>query len=98
MINERTIAKLRDERTNNKVYVYLRNDEVCERFLAQAEAEGYMFGSIKPTDNHTSDIIAIEDGKQLAYVTSIGRMAFQSGKAEKIDYEKYINGETHYHL
>lgn len=98
MTNERTIEKLRNEKNYDKVYVYLSNESICKKFLEQAESEGYMFGTIKPTENHTSDIIAIEDGKKLAYVSSIGRMAYQSGKVDRIDYEKYIHGEEHYHF
>lgn len=98
MTNERTIEKLRNEKACEKVYVYLKDETTCRKFFEQAESEGYMFGTIKPTENHTSDIIAVEDGKKLAYVGSVGRMAYQSNQVDRVDYEKYISGEEHYYF
>lgn len=77
--------------TNKKVYVRMKNDEICKAFFLQAESEGFIFGDgARPTTKHTSDLIAVLPDKSLCYVASIGRIAMQSG-AENIivyDYEK----------
>lgn len=77
--------------TNKKVYVRMKNDEICKAFFTQAESEGFIFGDgAKPTAKHPSDLIAVLPDKTLCYVNTYGRIATQSG-AENIivyDYEK----------
>ncbi|MCD8049983.1 MAG: hypothetical protein LUG52_10430 [Clostridia bacterium] len=79
------------------IYVYLADAEICRRFLRDAEDEGYRFGSIKPTENHVSDIISLDCKKQLGYVGAIGHMAFQCGGGDnkanfhKVDYRDFLN-------
>ena len=64
---------------NKKVYVRMSSDEICKAFFAQAENEGFLFGGMKPTAKHPSDLIAVLSDKTLCYVNSIGRMAAGSG-------------------
>lgn len=64
---------------NKKVYVRMSSDEICKAFFAQAEKEGFLFGGMKPTTKHPSDLIAVLSDKTLCYVNSIGRMAAGSG-------------------
>ena len=64
---------------NKKVYVRMSSDEICKAFLAQAENEGFLFGGMKPTAKHPSDLIAVLSDKTLCYVGTIGRMAAGSG-------------------
>ena len=68
---------------NKKVYVRMSSDEICKAFFAQAENEGFLFGGMKPTAKHPSDLIAVLSDKTLCYVGTIGRMAAGSG-AEKV--------------
>lgn len=78
--------------TNKKVYIRMKNDEICKRFFSQAESEGFLFGGEKPTKKEPSDIIAVLSDKTLCYVNTYGRIATQSG-AENIivyDYEKLL--------
>lgn len=78
---------------NKKVYIRMKNDEICKAFFTQAEREGFIFGDgAKPTKKHTSDFIAVLPDKSLCYVNTYGRIAMQSG-AENIivyDYEKVL--------
>jgi hypothetical protein len=96
----RTINSLR-ENLNGKIYIYLKDRQICERFLQDAENEGYLFGKIKPTETDGADIIALEKSKQLSYVGFVGHMAFQcpngvQGDFYRVDYSKYVNDEKDY--
>ena len=64
---------------SKKVYVRMSSDEVCRRFFAQAEREGFLFGDEKPTTKEPSDIIAVLPDNRLCYVGTIGRIAAGSG-------------------
>ena len=64
---------------SKKVYVHMSSDEICRRFFAQAEREGFLFGGENPTDKHPSDLIAVLPDKRLCYVGTIGRIAARSG-------------------
>ena len=64
---------------NKKVYGRMSSDEICKAFFAQAENEGFLFGGMKPTAKHPSDLIAVLSDKTLCYVGTIGRMAAGSG-------------------
>ncbi|MCD8188140.1 MAG: hypothetical protein LUD57_05985 [Ruminococcus sp.] len=98
MKSVRTLTELRNGFTG-KVYIYLDSDEICKKFLQDAENEGFRFGKNKPTESNGSDIIALERNKRLSYVGFAGRMAFQcndNNEVHKIDYRKLINGEKDY--
>ena len=64
---------------SKKVYVHMSSDEICRRFFAQAEREGFLFGGEKPTEKHPSDWIAVLPDKTICYVGTIGRIAAGSG-------------------
>ena len=91
----RTIEELR-KNYDGKLHIYCKDKETAERFLNDAEKEGFMFGTIKPTDSHTSDIFAVEDNHKVAHVSTVGRIAFQNGMSTRIDYDKYISGAENY--
>ena len=58
---------------SKKVYVHMSSDEVCRRFFAQAEREGFLFGGEKPTKKEPSDIIAVLPDKTICYVGTVTR-------------------------
>ena len=64
---------------SKKVYVHMSSDEICRRFFALAEREGFLFGGENPTDKHPSDWIAVLPDKTICYVGTIGRIAAGSG-------------------
>lgn len=82
-----------------RVYVYLADSAIGEKFLQQAEQEGFTFeDGVKPTERHYSEIMAINHNHTINYVGFIGRIAYGSGaetmgnkKLIRIDFEKYIN-------
>lgn len=91
----RTIEELRN-RFEGKVYVKFSNADVFNRFLQDAEAEGYMIRDRKPTEADASyDIKAVEYDKRISNCGIISHIACQAGgdNIHVIDFEKYVNGE-----
>ena len=64
---------------SKKVYVHMSSDEICRRFFALAEREGFLFGGEKPTQKEPSGITAVLPDKTICYVGTIGRIAAGSG-------------------
>ena len=93
----KTIRRLSEK--DGRVYVYLANTDIGEKFLQQAEQEGFTFGDgAKPTDRHYSEIMAINHNLSINYVGYVGRMAYGSGtqtigkeRLIRIDYRKYMS-------
>ncbi len=80
-----------------RIYVYLDNADIGKRFLQDAENEGFTFtDGTKPTQKHTSDIIALNADATINYVGFVGRVAFQAASKignqplVKIDYREYL--------
>ena len=94
---ERTLENLRKE-FNGKIYLYLKDAETEKQFTADAEAEGYSFGKIRPIDSPADNIVAISADKQLSHVGAVGRIAFQAAgnSITRIDYAAYKAGEEDY--
>ncbi len=100
MKNERTLTELRNA-LGGRIYIYLADAETSRRFLENAEAEGYRFGAVRPSDSSGADMIALEEGRQLSHVGFVGHMAFQCPSGVKdefyrVDYQKFINGCADY--
>lgn len=75
----------------DRVYVYLKNKEVAQRFLSDAEAEGFTFGDgVRPTERHWSNLYAIHPDGTLNYIGTIGRIEYGSGadSVVRIDYSQ----------
>lgn len=97
----RTIKNLVEQNNDKKVYVYLANDEIGNKFMQQAESEGIAFNDgVKPTERNYAEIMAVNNDFTINFVGSVGRMAFGSGtesigdkKLLRVDFEKYIKGE-----
>lgn len=98
----RTIKEL--AKKNGKVYVYLANANVGNKFMAQAESEGFTFADgVKPTERCYAEIMSVNRDITINFVGSVGRIAFGSGaetvngqKLLRVDFEKYANGEPDY--
>ncbi|MDD5923960.1 MAG: hypothetical protein PUC88_04145 [Clostridia bacterium] len=80
-----------------RIYVYLTNEDICKRFLQDAEKEGFTFtDGTNPTQKHTSDIIALNQDATINYVGFVGRVAFQAANRignqplVKIDYWEFL--------
>lgn len=84
-----------------KVYIYLRNRATEYRFMSDAEREGITYGDgVKPTERPVDDIMALHDDGTICFLGWAGRMAYHYSKdtVKRIDYEKYISGETEYQI
>ena len=80
---------------NGKVYVYLANDEIGNKFMQQAESEGFTFcDGEKPTERCYAEIMSVNRNLTINYVGSIGRMAFGSG-AKTVNNQQLIRVEFH---
>lgn len=102
-MGSRTITEL--SKLNGRVYVYLANDEIDNKFMQQAEHEGFTFGdAAKPTERNYAEIMAVNHDTTINFVGANGRIAFGSGTQKignealiRVDFEKYINGEDDYY-
>ena len=53
---------------DGRVYVFFKTEALCQQFLSQAEQEGFTFqDGAKPTERHTSDIIAVNNDFTINY-------------------------------
>jgi hypothetical protein len=102
MTNTRTITEL--SKKNGRVYVYLANVTIGEKFLQQAENEGFTFGDgVRPTERCYAEIMAVNHDLTINFVGTNGRIAFGGGaksvggeKLIRVDYRKYAAGEQDY--
>ena len=98
----RTIKDL--SKLKGRVYVYLANAEIGNRFLRQAEAEGFTYhDGVKPTERGFSTIMAVNRDRTINFVGTNGYIAFGSGTKKvsaeqliRIDGEKYLSGADDY--
>lgn len=81
-----------------RIYVYLDSAEMGNRFLQDAENEGFTFGDgVKPTDREPSDIFALNEDMTINYVGFVGHMAYRvadkigNQPLVKIDYRDILN-------
>lgn len=72
-----------------RIYVYLKDKEVANQFMIDAENEGFTFSDgKKPTERKPSDIMAVNRDSTINYVGTVGHIAYQS--ADKIGEEPLI--------
>ena len=92
----KTIRELSE--MNGRVYIYLRTPALGDRFLRQAELEGFTFGDgEKPTSRQYAEVMAVNRDKTINYVGTNGRIAYGGGAVKignepliRIDYESII--------
>lgn len=78
---------------NGCVYVHCKTAELGNKFLQQAEQEGYTFADgEKPTSRHCADFYAVNKDRTINYIGTNGRIAYQSG-AKRIGDKKLIRIE-----
>lgn len=102
-MNNRTIKNLVNDK-NSKVYVYLANSGIGNKFMQQAESEGFVFGDgAKPMSRCYAEVMAVNDNLTINFVGANGMIAFGSGTKTiagksfvRVDFEKYINGAEDY--
>ena len=101
MRTERTVTQLLNP--DFKVYVWFDDKEIAQRFLEDAEAEGFTFADgTAPTTREPDCIMAINDDKTINYLGFSGHIAYHNlsennGRIfERIDYKRYRNGEAYF--
>ena len=92
---------LKDLITNySKVWIYCENEGSQEKFLKQAEEEGFLaLNGQQPTELFHHHLYSINDDMTMGYLSNmIWCMTFQTGmdKHVRIDYEKYISDDEDY--
>ena len=100
----RTIKNLAEKK--GRVYVYLANKEIGEKFMSIAEKEGFTFGDGVPlSEKRYARVIAVNHNYTLNYINGIGLIAFGAGAKEigdeeliRVDFEKYIAGDEDYNF
>ena len=76
-----------------RVYVHLKDEKTAERFLRQAESEGFTFGDgANPTDRHWSDLYAIHPDGTLNYVSSVRPIEYTSSadSCVRVEYQEML--------
>lgn len=76
-----------------RVYVYLKDEKTAQRFLRDAEAEGFTFGDgVHPIERHWSDLYAIHSDGTLNYVGAIGHIEYGScsNSVLRVDYKIFL--------
>ena len=74
------------------VYVRLSSHEIAEKFLRDAEMQGFTFpDGTKPTEHRPDGFFALHHDMTMNYIGAVGRTAWQcsSRKIVKLDYEKF---------
>ena len=72
-----------------RIYVYLKDKEVANQFMIDAESEGFTFSDgKKPIERKPSDIMAINKDNTINFVGTVGHIDYQS--ADKIGEEPLI--------
>ncbi len=77
--------------------IYLKDEVIANKFLRDAEAEGFTFGDgAKPTSRPGNNLYVVNKDWTVSHVGMAGHMAYQSAtmigdqRLIRIDYEKYI--------
>lgn len=74
------------------VYVRLHSKEIAEKFLRDAEMQGFTFpDGTKPTEHKSDGFFALHHDMTMNYIGAVGRTAWlcSSGNIVKLDYEKF---------
>ena len=92
----RTLTELL--KTNNKVFIRLANDNLKQKFMQQAEDEGFVYQGQKPTTLQAESIMIIHDDYTLGTLVGMAtNMHYHyCPKEMRVDYARYINGLDDY--
>lgn len=82
-------------------FIYCRSRNIADRFLADAESEGFTFGDgVRPTNKECSDLYSLHDDLTISYTGWAGHVLFRNaaGNIVRIDYGRYIAGAPDYRI
>ena len=79
------------------IYIYCRSSAISKRFLADAEAEGFLFcDGAAPTGKEAVNLYALNDDFTMSYTGLVAHMMLghkDVGNVMWVDYGKYVSGE-----
>lgn len=95
--SERTLRNL--VKSDKRVYVYSADSQTIDRFIVDAEREGFTFSDgVKPSERTPDYIMALHEDGTICYVGFVGHMAFGCAPLDMlcVDYRKYADGDEDY--
>lgn len=93
----RTIRNLSNQ--GRRVYIYLRTEEIRQRFIDDAAKEGITFSDgVSIAERGIDDIMALNADDTVNFLCWGGRMMWQCGGEQvvRIDYKRYADEEEDY--
>ncbi len=97
MSETRTLCQLLDR--GEKVYLYLANDVVWNRFIRQAVEEGFQWQDKSDMrEKRPADVVVLMQDKTIHYLGGqSGHMLFRSEEnLFRVNFARYINGGANY--
>lgn len=91
---KRTLRALVNEQ--GKVYIRCNQINDLLDFAQQATKEGFHIGNRLPTEVKMENIMAVDFDGNISFPNDVGLMAYQCNSSPRIDYAKYINGDSEY--
>ena len=77
--NKSLIDRIRYRNLPRHTFIYCRSRNIAERFLADAEAEGFTFGDgKKPAEKEYDDIFSLHDDLTISYTGWAGHVLFRN--------------------
>ena len=92
----RTLTELL--KTNETVCIRLANDNLKQKFMQQAEAEGFVYRDKNPTESQAESVMIIHADYTLGTLVGMAtHMHYHyCPKEMRVDYVRYINGLDDY--
>lgn len=92
----RTLTELL--KTNEKVFIRLANDNLKQKFMQQAEDEGFVYLGKNPTESQAESVMIIHDDYTLSKLVGFATHMhyYHCPKEMRVDYARYINGLDDY--
>ncbi len=94
------IQSLFEKHPGSRIYIHLADQETVQRFVADAQEEGFTFADgAKLTDREISDIMAINEDMTVNFVGVVGHIAYQAANEVggkplvKIEYREFEDRE-----
>ncbi len=91
---KRTLRALVNE--HGKVYIRCNQINDLLDFAQQAAKEGFHIGNRLPTEVQMENIMAVDFDGSISFPNAVGLIAYQCNSSPRIDYAKYINGDSEY--
>ena len=85
---------------NARVYIYLDSAETKQKFVSNADKEGFTYeDGARVSEREPDDIMAINEDHTINFVGTAGHIAFGAGapvggkELVRVDYNKFLSGD-----